>query len=150
MAYRMADIFGFQVDHTADGGEAGGERVLSSVANQVEHLSALLANRMDAAEGKDFISLLHNAIAALHHKVLANYQHWVQRVGLLPLRDAPPYAVTIDGDSYLPLGAYNVTLRDFASLEEVQELPGTVHPCPWPICPLNIISDHARTPADQR
>ena len=118
MAYDMAEIFGFQKEHWTKGPDGKDVRVLSSVANQVEHLSMLLANRMDSCEGKDFITRLYNAIAALHKKVLTNYEKWVVRLQLLPASGDSFTSIEFEGDRFLSLGNYDVTLGDFASLEE--------------------------------
>ena len=141
IAYDLADLFGFQKLHVIDTEEGPPQQVLSSVANQVEHLVALLSNRMDACEGevlhgqrgmrasgtsqlprrrpKEFIEQLYDAIGALHAKVFTNYENWVARLGLLPRKDDGKLAeAEINGDPYLSLGHYDVALSDFKSLQE--------------------------------
>ena len=66
IAYSMAEIFGFQKQHVTP---AHGV-VLSSVANQVENVVGLLANRMDTYPTLSFIEALRASVASLHQKVL--------------------------------------------------------------------------------
>ena len=137
IAYDLAEAFGFQTAHllhtdaaTAAAAAAataaapaestaGGEAVvLSSVANQVEHLVSLLSNRMDACDGRDFLGALYEAISGLHAKVLGNYERWVRRLELLPRRGEKLVAMTLGGTPYISLGSYDASLSDFASLHE--------------------------------
>ena len=97
IAYDLADNFGFQKTQELPGVGS----VLSSVANQVDHLTNLLSNRMDACvdelgEPKEFTVALYDAIAGLHAKVFANYENWVRRLGLLPLPDEKPTGMVMD------------------------------------------------------
>ena len=131
IACDFADVFGFQMtqpeDHApnASSSGTGGRGVklaLSSVANQIENLVCLMANRMDALEheNKPFLSALRDTIAALHAKVFSPYEKWVQRLRLLPKHasetSSPP--ITMDGLTWLPLADYSITPSDFACLEE--------------------------------
>ena len=122
IAIDLADSFGFQKGQVhVSAGSAGGEArpVMSSVANQVDHLVALLSNRMDAVDGsKDFVGALYDAIAALHAKVLTNYEKWVRRLKLLPRVDERLTGMLVSGVPCLSLGAFDATFVDFASLDE--------------------------------
>ena len=119
VAYDLADSFGFQKSHELTPGSSLQQKVLSNVANQVENLVCLISNRMDACEGKEFVYALYDAIAGLHAKVFENYENWVRRLGLLPRVDEKPTGVQMeDGLPYLFLANYDVTISDFASLDE--------------------------------
>ena len=139
IAYHLASIFGFQLQH-----EHGkhGEVVLASVANQVEHVVALLANRMDTYPELTFSEALRASVrspldpisssfsrsptsprhpppppihlraaqvASLHQKVFANFINWVNHVGL-------PSRVMQRG--YISLGSYDVSIWEFQCSEE--------------------------------
>ena len=94
------------------------DKVLSSVANQVDNLVSLISNRMDAHPGKSFIFAMHESIAALHSKIFTNYENWVRRLDLLPHLNQAPQTVMVDGMRCISLGSYQVSLGDFTSVEE--------------------------------
>ena len=87
IAYHLASIFGFQLQHADKG-----DMVLSSVANQVEHVVSLLANRMDTYPDFTFMEALRASVASLHQKVcLARPSRPPPRLRhLLPRQPPPP------------------------------------------------------------
>lgn len=86
IAYHLASIFGFQLQHADKG-----DMVLSSVANQVEHVVSLLANRMDTYPDFTFMEALRASVASLHQKVcLARPSRPPPRLRHLLPRPPPP------------------------------------------------------------
>ena len=112
LATVLAKRFGFQTTHAVPG--AAGEAIPSNLANQLEHVAALLANRMDAEPQRSFEHSLQAAAESLHDKVLANYIGWVAHVGLPSVVREPRR-----GDSDLiTLASTDVSIWGFLSAEE--------------------------------
>ena len=112
LATVLAKRFGFQTTHAVPG--AAGEAIPSNLANQLEHVAALLANRMDAEPQRSFEHSLQAAAESLHNKVLANYIGWVAHVGLPSVVREPRR-----GDSDLiTLASTDVSIWGFLSAEE--------------------------------
>ena len=106
LAYHIGGIFGFQFMHPHG---ADGAPTMSSVANQIEHITALLGSRMDTYPELTFMESLRASVASLHQKVFENFINWVNHVGL-------PSRVMQRG--YISLGSYDVSIWEFQSSEE--------------------------------
>jgi hypothetical protein len=119
----FAETFGFQT-YQQDAALTGTpERVPSNLDNQIDHLVALLSQRLDrqvgagaiGAEPDVFAPALERAVRELHEAMLGSYMDWVRHVQLRSRTPVQKTLVTVGSFAYANASDFGVSRTDSAA-----------------------------------